>query len=54
LHFQNPDHVLAIIDPVSLKVIAKVPVGSDPHELLHRPTEKRLILPSMAAAACTT
>lgn len=27
------DHVLEIIDPVGLKILAKVPVGSDPHEV---------------------
>jgi YVTN family beta-propeller protein len=34
LALSKSDHVLAIIDPVSLKVIAKVPVGSDPHEVI--------------------
>jgi len=33
LALSKGDHVLAIIDPVSLKVIATVPVGSDPHEV---------------------
>ena len=28
------DHTLAIVDPVSLKVIARVPVGRDPHEVI--------------------
>ncbi|GAA4312543.1 YVTN family beta-propeller repeat protein [Compostibacter hankyongensis] len=28
------DHTLAIVDPASLKVMAKVPVGSDPHEVI--------------------
>lgn len=28
------DHTLAIVDPSSLKVIAKVPVGNDPHEVI--------------------
>jgi YVTN family beta-propeller protein len=28
------DHTLAIVDPVSLKAIAKVPVGNDPHEVI--------------------
>ena len=27
-------HTLAIVDPVSLKVLAKVPVGDDPHEVI--------------------
>ena len=34
LALSKADHVLAIIDPVSLKVIARVPVGSDPHEVI--------------------
>jgi YVTN family beta-propeller protein len=34
LALSKSDHVLAIIDPVSLKVIATVPVGSDPHEVI--------------------
>src|ERR1700744_5702698 len=28
------DHTLAIVDPTTLKVIAKAPVGSDPHEVV--------------------
>jgi len=34
LALSKGDHVLAIVDPVSLKVVAKVPVGSDPHEVI--------------------
>jgi YVTN family beta-propeller protein len=34
LALSKGDHVLAIIDPVSLKVVATVPVGSDPHEVV--------------------
>ncbi len=34
LALSKSDHVLAIIDPVSLKIIARVPVGSDPHEVI--------------------
>jgi len=34
LALSKSDHVLAIIDPVSLKIIARVPVGSDPHEVV--------------------
>jgi YVTN family beta-propeller protein len=34
LALSKADHVLAIIDPVTLKVIAQVPVGSDPHEVI--------------------
>src|SRR5215475_12395001 len=28
------DHTLAIVDPSTLKVIAKMPVGDDPHEVI--------------------
>lgn len=44
LNAQNPkdtilalskrDHTLAIVDPATLKVIAKAPVGNDPHEVI--------------------
>src|SRR5205085_7561427 len=28
------DHTLAIVDPSNLKIIARVPVGEDPHEVI--------------------
>lgn len=34
LALSKSDHTLSIIDPVSLKVLARVPVGSDPHEVI--------------------
>lgn len=34
LALSKRDHTLSIIDPGSLKVIARVPVGSDPHEVV--------------------
>jgi YVTN family beta-propeller protein len=34
LALSKHDHTLAIVDPVSLKVLAKVPVGNDPHEVI--------------------
>ncbi len=34
LALSKAEHVLAIIDPVTLKIIARVPVGSDPHEVI--------------------
>jgi len=34
LALSKGDHILAIVDPATLKVIAKVPVGSDPHEVI--------------------
>lgn len=33
LALSKADHTLAIVDPVSLKILAKVPVGVDPHEV---------------------
>lgn len=34
LALSKTDHTLAIVDPVTLKVIAKMPVGPDPHEVI--------------------
>jgi DNA-binding beta-propeller fold protein YncE len=34
LALSKADHILAIIDPVTLKVLARVPVGADPHEVI--------------------
>lgn len=34
LALSKGDHTLAIVDPVSLKVLAKMPVGADPHEVI--------------------
>ena len=34
LALSKQDHTLAIVDPVSLKIIAKAPVGNDPHEVI--------------------
>jgi len=34
LALSKTDHTLAIVDPSSLKVIARLPVGSDPHEVI--------------------
>jgi YVTN family beta-propeller protein len=34
LALSKRDHTLAIVDPVSLHVVAKVPVGADPHEVI--------------------
>lgn len=33
LALSKRDHTLSIIDPVSLKVVARIPVGEDPHEV---------------------
>ncbi len=34
LALSKTNHTLAIVDPVSLKVLARVPVGNDPHEVI--------------------
>ena len=34
LALSKHDHTLAIIDPSTLKVMAKAPVGNDPHEVI--------------------
>jgi YVTN family beta-propeller protein len=34
LALSKREHTLSIIDPVSLKILARVPVGNDPHEVI--------------------
>jgi DNA-binding beta-propeller fold protein YncE len=34
LALSKTDHTLSIVDPVTLKVVAKMPVGPDPHEVI--------------------
>jgi YVTN family beta-propeller protein len=34
LALSKADHTLAIVDPVTFKVIARIPVGPDPHEVI--------------------
>jgi YVTN family beta-propeller protein len=34
LALSKADHTLAIVDPATLKVVAKMPVGTDPHEVV--------------------
>ena len=34
LALSKTDHTLAIVDPATLKVIARIPVGEDPHEVV--------------------
>lgn len=34
LALSKTDHTLAMVDPANLKVIAKMPVGTDPHEVI--------------------
>ena len=35
------DHTLALVDPASLKVLARLPVGPDPHEVIASPDGQR-------------
>ena len=34
LALSKTDHTLAIVDPATLKVVARIPVGEDPHEVI--------------------
>jgi YVTN family beta-propeller protein len=34
LALSKADHTLAIVDPTTLKVVARIPVGQDPHEVI--------------------
>src|SRR3569832_2599910 len=34
LVLSKQDHTMAIVDPATLKVLAKLPVGDDPHEIV--------------------
>jgi YVTN family beta-propeller protein len=34
LALSKSDHTLAVVNPATLKVVAKIPVGSDPHEVV--------------------
>lgn len=34
LALSKTDHTLSVVDPVTLKIITKIPVGEDPHELV--------------------
>jgi hypothetical protein len=43
LALSKTDHLLSIVDPVTLKTVARIRVGEDPHE----------VCASMAAVVCT-
>jgi YVTN family beta-propeller protein len=40
LALSKADHTLSIVDPVTLKILARVPVGEDPHEVVAAPDGK--------------
>jgi YVTN family beta-propeller protein len=46
LALSKSEHTLSIVDPVSLKVLAKIPVGQDPHEVIASPDGKRAYVTS--------
>jgi len=52
LALSKADHTLAIVDPATFKVIARIPVGSDPHEVIASSDGKTDTLPFMAAEVC--
>ena len=41
LALSKADHTLAIVDAATLKVVSRIPVGSDPHEVIASPDGKR-------------
>jgi hypothetical protein len=47
------DHTLSIVDPSSLKVVARLPVGEDPHEVIASADGKSHTLPIMEAELTT-
>ena len=47
LALSKTDHMLSIVDPVTLKVIAKMPVGPDPHEVIASADGKRAWVSNM-------
>jgi len=54
LALSKKDHTLAIVDPVSLKVIAKVPVGNDPHEVIASSDGKMAYVSNYGSGAYNT
>src|SRR5580765_4531021 len=34
LVLSKQDHMLAIVDPASLQIVSRIPVGDDPHEIV--------------------
>ena len=40
LALSKADHTLAMVNPVTLKVVARIPVGEDPHEVIASPDGK--------------
>lgn len=48
------DHTLAIVDPGTLKVVARVPVGNDPHEVIASTDGRRAYVSNYGSGAYNT
>ena len=48
------DHTLAIVDPATLKVVAKAPVGNDPHEVIASSDGKTAYVSNYGSGAFNT
>jgi YVTN family beta-propeller protein len=54
LALSKRDHTLAIVDPSSLKVLARVPVGNDPHEVIASADGKMAYVSNYGSGAYNT
>jgi YVTN family beta-propeller protein len=54
LALSKRDHTLAIVDPGSLKVVARVPVGNDPHEVIASTDGKTAFVSNYGGGAYNT
>jgi hypothetical protein len=45
-------HALAIVDGVTLQVLARVPIGEDPHEVTVGPMERQRMYRTTGKARC--
>src|SRR5574340_50168 len=48
------DHTLEIVDPATLKVVAKIPAGNDPHEVVTSPDGKLAYISNYGSGAFNT
>jgi len=48
------DHTIAIVDPATLKVVAKAPVGNDPHEVIASSDGKTAYVSNYGSGAFNT
>jgi DNA-binding beta-propeller fold protein YncE len=48
------DHTLAIVDPATLKVVAKIPAGNDPHEVIASADGRRAYISNYGFGAYNT